>query len=629
MKLAVLLAVTSFGALPLPASSMPRPSVVVLTPALRPQPAHASAESVDPQERATAAPTARVPSLPQVPAAQQATSQNNLGTAESNAPLGPGCPCSGSPLEGEADCGLPIDTANGGCNYGPPFLYGALAPGQTVCGTAAWDGTARDTDWYSFSLPQPCTVTWTVTAEYPVVIALLDNLCAPAILAFDSGGACTATSITEYLPPGTYTAFTAPDFNGPVVPCGVANSYTGTLSCRQCGPVPIALYSFDSDSNVGLDWSGWGNHGILGAATVIASDCGNALNFLPNNNVHEFTIPHSASLNLTGAMTGMALIRPKGQNSTDNDPGCPEGTIMSKGGNYWFQVGKLNDRLEFQNDGGTIVTVPVYLCENQWHHVAFVREADGVTVHFYVDGSLIGIRVLPNPATANTDPVMIGNYGFGSNPQYCEFNGDMDELRIYDQALSDADIMTVYLCGCPTSPCTCGDGDFCNPGYMDVVLCPCTNAPAVLGRGCGNSVGNAGARLTSSGSATLGSGNDTLQLTATGLRFPTVAVLRQSTLHNLGTTFGHGVYCLEGVVKNLYTGSPLLGTAVYGYSPIIIGTGASNPTISEKSCALGDCIDPCSTRYYQVMYRDVGIVGTCSTTVATTNFTQGRSVLWH
>src|ERR1044071_4823115 len=213
MKLAVLLAFTSLCAVPYAASSMPRPSVVVVTPALHPQPAYASTKSVDPQERATAAPTTGVPSLPEVRAAQQATSQNNLGTAWSSAPLGPGCPCSGFPLEGEANCGLPTDTANGGCNYGPPYLYGSLAMGQTVCGTAAWDGTARDTDWYSFTLPQPCTVTWTVTAEYPVVIALLDNLCPPLIFDFASGDACTATSLTRYFPPGTYTAFTAPDFN--------------------------------------------------------------------------------------------------------------------------------------------------------------------------------------------------------------------------------------------------------------------------------------------------------------------------------------------------------------------------------------------------------------------------------
>jgi hypothetical protein len=539
----------------------------------------------------------------------------------------PSCPCLGSPPEGELDCGLPTDTSNGGCNY-TPVVYSSIAIGGAVCGTAAWDGAVRDTDWYQFTLPVPCTVTWTVTAEYGLVAGLLDNNCPPTFLGFASGNACTATRVTAHLDVGTYIAFTAPDFNGPPIPCGSSNSYLGTLDCVQCGVPPIAFYQFDNPSNIGQNSMGSGYQGVLGSATVIESDCGHALNFLPDNNVHEFTIPNDPSLNLTGAMTGMALIRLHGYESTDNNPGCTEGTIFSKGGNYWFEVGKLNDQLEFQNDGNSVVTVPVRLCENQWHHVAFVREADGLTVHFYVDGLPIGTRMLPNVATANSDPVMVGNYGFGNDPSACEFNGDMDEIRIYDRALSDAELMTAYLCGCSTVPCACADEDFCSPGYRDVVLCPCTNAASVLGRGCGNTADTAGARLTSSESAILN--NDTLQLIAHGLPSSTPTILVQGTSITLGTTFGHGVRCLGGTVKNLFSGSSVSGSASYGYQGIISGSAASEPRISRKSCQLGDCISPCSTRYYQVMYKDLGSVGTCtmSNSGSPFNFTQGRSILW-
>src|SRR5258705_1895191 len=77
----------------------------------------------------------------------------------------PNCPCSGNPPEGEF-CGIPTDTVNGGCNYGPPFLYGSLACNSGVCGTGGYDGSTRDLDWYAFTLPAPDTITLTVTAEF-------------------------------------------------------------------------------------------------------------------------------------------------------------------------------------------------------------------------------------------------------------------------------------------------------------------------------------------------------------------------------------------------------------------------------------------------------------------------------
>ncbi len=46
------------------------------------------------------------------------------------------CPCVGTPTpENEADCGIPADLVNGGCNS-TPNVFSAIALGETVCGTA-------------------------------------------------------------------------------------------------------------------------------------------------------------------------------------------------------------------------------------------------------------------------------------------------------------------------------------------------------------------------------------------------------------------------------------------------------------------------------------------------------------
>src|SRR5262249_34691246 len=140
------------------------------------------------------------------------------------------CQCTGAPPEGEAGCGIPIDTFNGGCNS-TPFVYSAIACGASVCGTGAFNGSSRDTDWYQFNVGGPSTVTFTVTAEFPVAVGILDNNCPPAILAFVNGPACTPTSATACpSAAGTYVAFTAPQFAA-IISCGCQDTYLGTLTC--------------------------------------------------------------------------------------------------------------------------------------------------------------------------------------------------------------------------------------------------------------------------------------------------------------------------------------------------------------------------------------------------------------
>ena len=146
-------------------------------------------------------------------------------------------PCNCVDQEGETNCGLPTDNLNGGCNYGPPFLYGSLTCGQSICGTAGWNGSTRDLDWYAFTLAAPDTVTLTVNAEFLSDAFIADNLCPTTVLAFNTGPGCIPYTVSATLGAGTYTAIVAPDFGGPIITCGVNNSYTATLTCASGGSV--------------------------------------------------------------------------------------------------------------------------------------------------------------------------------------------------------------------------------------------------------------------------------------------------------------------------------------------------------------------------------------------------------
>ena len=78
------------------------------------------------------------------------------------------CPPTGTP-EFEP-CG---DTWNDGCNMATP-AYQDISYGETVCGEAFVTATARDTDWYKFTVPSNASITATTISEFQADIAIID-----------------------------------------------------------------------------------------------------------------------------------------------------------------------------------------------------------------------------------------------------------------------------------------------------------------------------------------------------------------------------------------------------------------------------------------------------------------------
>ena len=152
------------------------------------------------------------------------------------------CPPGATP-EFEFNCGLPVDVVNGGCNSDPP-VFSTISCGETVCGTAAFDGATRDTDWWEITIATPQIITWTVTAEFDVLIFILDaSDCVAGAVILDPPGAglagpCETVSLTsECLPAGTYTLFVAPQFTN-IFACSEGLKYVGTVTCVSCAPDP-------------------------------------------------------------------------------------------------------------------------------------------------------------------------------------------------------------------------------------------------------------------------------------------------------------------------------------------------------------------------------------------------------
>ncbi|MCK4657905.1 MAG: hypothetical protein KAV82_00145 [Phycisphaerae bacterium] len=172
------------------------------------------------------------------------------------------CP-PGATAENEPDCGHPYDTVNGGCLV-DPAIFSPISCGETVCGTAEFNGSTRDTDWYEVVIDEPMMLTLTVEAEFDVVVGLLEQV----VLGVPGCGNITGyispyadldecvegSVVTACLWPGTYYWFIGPNFEGPTFACGA--DYIATLTCSEPCTLPTGACCM-RDGSCGDDVEEW------------------------------------------------------------------------------------------------------------------------------------------------------------------------------------------------------------------------------------------------------------------------------------------------------------------------------------------------------------------------------------
>ena len=195
----------------------------------------------------------------------------------------------------------------------------------------------------------------------------------------------------------------------------------------------VAAYSFNegSGSTVG-DASGTGNNGTTSNTTWSASGkYGGALSF--NGTSARVNIPNSSSLQLTTAMTLEAWVNPSAVSSAWRD-------VIYKGNdNYYLEATSSASK----PDAGLIAGGSygdaygtAALPANTW---SFLTETyDGATLRLYVNGTQVAATAHAGSIATSTSQLQIG--GDSIYGQY--FSGLIDEVRIYNTALSAAAIQT-------------------------------------------------------------------------------------------------------------------------------------------------------------------------------------------
>ena len=216
---------------------------------------------------------------------------------------------------------------------------------------------------------------------------------------------------------------------------------TATLDSNLMGEGSglMAYYSFDGNSN---DSSGNGLNGTLNGATLTSDKFGNSDRAYSFDGNDYIEISDDQKLTSTNQLSIVAWFK-KSSNSELL-------TIMQKGSDdtneeYILSVHNSNIYFDVGDGGGPYIQPSYSVSSGVWHHIVAVHNRTGgnSSLKIYLNGQNIGGTVI-NPTRVpmdNSDSVTIGKRKSYSTQS---FIGQIDEVRIYNRALSDEDISTLY-----------------------------------------------------------------------------------------------------------------------------------------------------------------------------------------
>ncbi len=209
----------------------------------------------------------------------------------------------------------------------------------------------------------------------------------------------------------------------------MAYALTSISATPAATPGLVAAFAFDEGSgSVVADGSGSGNNGSVANTAWVAGKYGGALSF--NGTSSRVTVPDSASLHLSSAMTLEAWVNPATTTAAWRD-------VIYKGNDNYYLEG-TSDSGGRPAAGGTFGDTygTSALAVNTWSYLAV--SYDRTTIRLYVNGTQVSSLAATGAIASSTNPLSIGSdslYG-----QY--FQGLIDDVRVYNTALTQAQIQT-------------------------------------------------------------------------------------------------------------------------------------------------------------------------------------------
>jgi len=238
--------------------------------------------------------------------------------------------------------------------------------------------------------------------------------------------------------------------------------------CRaDCVPPPAGLVGWWQAEGDATDPVGLNNGTIFNGTTFMTGEVGQAFNF--DGTSSAVVIPASSSLafqslTIEGWLLPLDLVTPR-PIVEYSDP------TSASSMNFWYNMGpnispNHGGLYGFIRDpsGSAYVDVgsaPGLLSTNQWNHLALTWDFDQHIITLYYNGAAVGAATSSVPV--NTHSFVNVNLGYrpvGSSDLWGgrRHLGGLDEVSIYNRALSASEVRSIYTaggagkCGTPTSP---------------------------------------------------------------------------------------------------------------------------------------------------------------------------------
>jgi len=236
----------------------------------------------------------------------------------------------------------------------------------------------------------------------------------------------------------------------------------------------VGYWPFCGNAN---DESGNGNNGVVNGATLTTDrfgDIGKAYSF---NGANFISVANSNSINFTNQFTLSAWMNSSSLNSSQG--------ILGKGQNLTQTGYALLHRVDDNQTGISLQSTPIIQAYafsqpnqigiNNWNLITGTY--DGTVVKLYVNGLLVSsmnssISLTPNPLTSLFFGCELPNFRF--------FNGSLDDIGIWNRALTASEVQNLYNASAPTiciANITTTDTTICSGSSITLNAASITPAP--------------------------------------------------------------------------------------------------------------------------------------------------------
>jgi hypothetical protein len=216
----------------------------------------------------------------------------------------------------------------------------------------------------------------------------------------------------------------------------------------DCVPPPSGLVSWWTAEGNANDIAGANNGNPTGGIGYASGKVGQA--FVFNGSTSYIPVPASASLNIGATGSGITIecwVKPNAKMVAGSEAPIVEWDSATTDGTQMWIGARLYANIKDTSGVGHAFQFITGFDTNNFQHVAVTYDKASGLMTFYINGSLVFSNNIGNITPQTSYPMNIGRrtgqpIGNGST-----FNGLMDELSLYNRALSQTEIQAIYNAG--------------------------------------------------------------------------------------------------------------------------------------------------------------------------------------